>query len=636
MPWITLCALIAACSDPAAGGDVAPTDDAAVNGAPAGETGDTAGRSADGADTGATDVATADAPDAKPDIKPPVDITVPNKGCANDADCSGLVLTSCQKAQCKVADGLCEVVNLPDSATCLDAANDLCKVDAMCKAGACSYSLKSCDDGNACTEDACQPAGGCSNQKLDKKICTDGSACTVGATCVGGECKSQNKLTCDDKNVCTGDSCDPKLGCVFQAVADTLPCDDGDICIENESCFEGKCVGKPKVCTSGASQCKLAKCVSKNNQGCTEAALVGLPCDDGKPCTVIDICDAAGTCTGTPLKCDDKNPCTDDSCDEKTGCKHANNSKPCGGTDACATAGTCASGKCSATPTNCEDGNLCTENGCDKLLGCQAKFIAAACFDGDVCTENDACEAGKCKAGSSSKCDDGNACTTDTCDAKKGCAQTPALYGADCGGGKKCAVGLCLPDDCGDGWCSPGEDAKACAKDCPEEGGACAPTDGACLATCKAAKCGTVDTACKAKAGCAEIGSCIGGCGTDYKCQVECLKTANAGAVQAQAFYDQCMQAFCVQDSWIGKKCTGGGPQYVSCVEACESAMCKINYLQCKASAGCLAVRNCLQACNAGDPGQLLGCIAGCKTKGSAEDVTVNADLDTCSGKYCQ
>ncbi|MBM4346098.1 MAG: hypothetical protein FJ100_22220 [Deltaproteobacteria bacterium] len=624
-----------ACSDPASGGDVAPAEDAATEDAAATETTDAAGP--DSEDAVPPDGGAADAPDGgKPDVKPPVDAALPSKGCAGNDDCSGLVLTTCQAPQCNKETGLCQFVNLPDGATCPDAAGDQCKVGAVCKAGACTYGLKACDDGNPCTDENCQADSGCSSKKVANKLCTDGNACSVGTTCVDGACKAKSQLACDDKNVCTVDSCDAKVGCVHLPAVDGAACDDGDVCIESESCFDGKCVGKPKVCLSGTTQCKLSKCVSKNNQGCTEAALVGLPCDDGKPCTAIDICDSAGSCVGTPLSCDDKNPCTDDSCDDKTGCKHAPNTKPCGGSDACATAGTCTAGKCTTTPVNCEDGNLCTENSCDKLLGCKAKFVPSACFDGNICTENDACDNGACKPGTPNTCNDGNGCTTDTCDVTAGCAQSPAAYGADCGGGKKCAVGLCLADDCGDGWCAAGENSTACAKDCPEEGGACAPTDGACLANCKATKCSTVDSACKAKQGCPEIGTCLGGCGTDAKCQVDCIKAASLAAGQAQAFYDQCMQAFCVQNSWIGKKCAGGGPQYVACVEACESAMCKLSYLLCKASTGCQQVRACLQACNAGDPGLLLGCIAGCKSKGSAEDVTINAELDSCSGKYCQ
>jgi hypothetical protein len=36
----------------------------------------------------------------------------------------------------------------------------------------------------------------------------------------------------------------------------------------------------------------------------------------------VDTCDCTLGCTTTPVQCDDKNACTDDSCDEDTGCQH--------------------------------------------------------------------------------------------------------------------------------------------------------------------------------------------------------------------------------------------------------------------------------------------------------------------------
>ena len=60
----------------------------------------------------------------------------------------------------------------------------------------------SCDDGNACTEDFCDPAT--------------------------GECQHV-PVSCDDGNACTMDSCDPQSGCFFTV----KNCDDGDPCTED-------------------------------------------------------------------------------------------------------------------------------------------------------------------------------------------------------------------------------------------------------------------------------------------------------------------------------------------------------------------------------------------------------------------
>src|SRR5439155_462928 len=56
--------------------------------------------------------------------------------------------------------------------------------------------------------------------------------------------------SCDDGNVCTTDSCDPATGCVH--APNTVPCDDGSACTTNDTCSGGTCVGGPPlVCPTG-------------------------------------------------------------------------------------------------------------------------------------------------------------------------------------------------------------------------------------------------------------------------------------------------------------------------------------------------------------------------------------------------
>ena len=51
--------------------------------------------------------------------------------------------------------------------------------------------------------------------------------------------------------------------------------------------------------------------------------------------------------------------------------------------------------------------------------------------------------AGGCALKSASQCDDGNSCTLDMCDPKKGCYSKP-LGGMSCGNGKTCIGGVCI------------------------------------------------------------------------------------------------------------------------------------------------------------------------------------------------
>lgn len=62
-------------------------------------------------------------------------------------------------------------------------------------------------------------------------------------------------------------------------------------------------------CPSG-KKCQSGKCVAIQPSG---------PCDDGNKCTIGDTW-VNGACKGTPVVCDDGDPCTSDSCDPVTGC----------------------------------------------------------------------------------------------------------------------------------------------------------------------------------------------------------------------------------------------------------------------------------------------------------------------------
>src|SRR5215813_1183424 len=47
--------------------------------------------------------------------------------------------------------------------------------------------------------------------------------------------------SCDDGNPCTDDICDPQLGCLH--ASNSAPCSDGNACTTNDVCNGGTCVG---------------------------------------------------------------------------------------------------------------------------------------------------------------------------------------------------------------------------------------------------------------------------------------------------------------------------------------------------------------------------------------------------------
>ena len=115
-----------------------------------------------------------------------------------------------------------------------------------------------CDDGNPCTDDVCDPAAGCSNPP-NTATCDDGNACTTGDVCVAGTCTGTDRpaTACDDGNPCTDDSCLAQTGCAH--ADNTATCDDGDACTTGDACAGGACSGEAIDCDDGDA-CTLDSC----------------------------------------------------------------------------------------------------------------------------------------------------------------------------------------------------------------------------------------------------------------------------------------------------------------------------------------------------------------------------------------
>lgn len=192
----------------------------------------------------------------------------------------------------------------------------------------------------------------------------------------------------------------------------------------------------------------------------------GTPCDDGKACTVNDVCDGAGTCHGTPntgAACNDGNACTyNDTC---------NSAGQCVGTPITCTSTTCQSQTCNgtsactvtnaATGTACNTGDVCTYNDqCNGSGSCVGAPVTITLPSGRVepCRST-TCQSRQCNktatcvvlstASAGSACDDGNACTyNDTCDGTGGCGGKPitcagtACSTQTCNGTASCTVAL--------------------------------------------------------------------------------------------------------------------------------------------------------------------------------------------------
>ncbi len=326
----------------------------------------------------------------------------------------------CTTDGCDVNTGNCSYLN--NTLSCND--GNICTGPDVCGAGSCSGAALSCDDGNPCTDDVCDPNIGCVNT-FNTSPCNDGELCTMNDVCNKGICLGYPKALvpvaaggCDDGNFCTDEACDPGTGACSNPF-NTLPCNDSLLCTENDTCGGGVCGGTAVDCDDG-NPCTDDYCHPL--LGCMNDVNTAF-CDDGSACTETDTC-ALGICSGIAITCNDGNGCTSDSCNPATGCVFVNNTDPCDDGNACTSSDTCSLGTCAGSTITCDDGNVCTDDSCNPATGCVFVNNTDTCDDGSACTSSDTCSLGTC-AGSTITCDDENVCTTDTCNPASGCVYTP-------------------------------------------------------------------------------------------------------------------------------------------------------------------------------------------------------------------
>jgi hypothetical protein len=218
-------------------------------------------------------------------------------GAPRDGDCTILTTSStcraalgvCDLAEhCDGVDPLCPAdVVMPDGADCDDAT--ACNGAEACTGGVCaSGAPPMCEDGDACTTDACIEPTGCAHTAIadccgTNAECEDGDVCTAdlctASQCqhaaIAGCCRADD--ACDDSDPCTADRCEDNA-CVHDTTCCTADteCDDGDECTAD-------------ACTGGA-------CDHEARADCCAA---DPDCDDSDACT-IDVCDGDGACIHEP------------------------------------------------------------------------------------------------------------------------------------------------------------------------------------------------------------------------------------------------------------------------------------------------------------------------------------------------
>lgn len=222
--------------------------------------------------------------------------------------------------------------------------------------------------------------------------------------------------------------------CTDAKTPDGVPCDDGKLCTVGERCKAGKCQGGTKRnCKHLADGCNAENC--DEGLGCVAVPIADdTPCDDQLWCTEGDTC-LQGKCLGTQRDCAaDLAPCR-----ILVGCDESQ--------DECVTDE-------APTGTACDDGQYCTvEDACTSYGQCNGQArdcssLTTNCGEGECDEATDACVLDPYP--SYYNCNDGLACTTsDDCDGNGACV----------GVQKNCSA---WNDQCNTGTCS--EPSGACQK----------------------------------------------------------------------------------------------------------------------------------------------------------------------------
>ncbi|MEE9293669.1 MAG: hypothetical protein V3W34_01720 [Phycisphaerae bacterium] len=397
-------------------------------------------------------------------------------------DCSGAG-DQCNDASCDAAgaEGNCDTLTPVANDTACDD-SDSCNVGEACQGGACSGGAPpDCSGaGDQCNDASCDAAGSEGNCDTLTPVANDTpcdvGACTEGETCQAGVCGGGTGTDCSGAgDQCNDASCDAagaEGNCdTLTPVADDTPC-DGGACIEGDTCQAGACTGTAPDCSGAGDQCNDASCDAAGAEGnCDTLTPVanGTPCDDGDSCNVGEACQGGACSGGDPPDCSGaSDQCNDASCDAAGAEGNCDTLTPLADGTACDEDGdsdfcddTCQLGVCTAdTPVDCDDANDCTEDTCDTVDGsCSNTALAndTGCDDGNACSTGETCQIGSCTGGDSLSCDDGVFCNgAETCNAESGCqAGTSPI----CDDGLACTVDTC---DVGSDACVNTSDDTRC------------------------------------------------------------------------------------------------------------------------------------------------------------------------------
>jgi|GEM_PF-4165362 len=259
-----------------------------------------------------------------------------------ERNCEGavtLLWPECQKPACDEETNACVIEAKNGGGACDD--GNYCSLNDYCRDGICvGGEERDCSDAIEPGNEDCQvpwcneATDTCSVQNGNEGgACNDDKFCKVGAKhchqgeCVGGATRDCSHEVTISEPECQAAICDEENDiCRLESVNENGDCTDDLFCTDGQqNCRSGVCVGgRPRncdlevhitepQCQSGVCNEEKDKCewVLDNEEG---------PCDDGRWCTINDIC-VQGYCAGMDRDCGMAvNPpvpdCQDGACDE--------------------------------------------------------------------------------------------------------------------------------------------------------------------------------------------------------------------------------------------------------------------------------------------------------------------------------
>jgi hypothetical protein len=173
------------------------------------------------------------------------------ESCSAEVGCQAGTAPSCADAVTCTADTCNEATdscdNAPNNGACSDGqfcnGTEVCDAEDGCVAG----SAPDCDDEVSCTDDSCNETTDSCVSTPDNGECDDGLFCNGEERCdLAGGCTAGTSLACDDGLACTLDACsEVEQGCI--TTGNDLVCDDqndctADICEPTTGCeYESLC-----------------------------------------------------------------------------------------------------------------------------------------------------------------------------------------------------------------------------------------------------------------------------------------------------------------------------------------------------------------------------------------------------------